>query len=205
MEQGLPLPDQQRHVGSIGGYTVETIFGYNSAVVAIAISAVTFGLLVGGSVFTILHMRRLASAPASPKRHRPAQRLISIIFPDLFPVEEAQPARPRVLCTNRSAERLEVMKGLLENEGFEVWTARDIRDGLELLTHVHFEAIVAENDSIDRQELRRIHEVQAGLPVLAPSGDFVVAVDTYNPALAEPAPGNRVGVLAEMLASQVLS
>jgi hypothetical protein len=70
--------------------------------------------------------------------------------------------------------RLQAMKGLLEEQEFEVWTARNMSDGFDLLSHVGFEAVITESDSMDRNDLRRCWQIQPGVPVLSPSGEPVL-------------------------------
>jgi hypothetical protein len=181
--------------------------GENAALMAAALCAAVFGMLAGGTLFVILRIRRLQGT-AKNKGHRPAQRLLSMVFPDLFPAA-LEPVQPRILCVNGSGTRLQAMKGLLEEQEFEVWTARNMSDGFDLLSHVGVEAVITESDSMDQSDLRRCWQIQPGVPVLSPSGELVLpreaGVVGRTPAIRQWRPSAQVALLGDVLASHGLS
>jgi CheY-like chemotaxis protein len=177
----------------------------SSGIFIAVVSAITAGMLVAGSAFVIFHMTRLGAiekhSEAQPRR---APRIISMIFPDLFPVED-EPLAHRVLCIDNSLSRLNLVKDLLEERGFEVWTARSVADAFDVLSHMRLETVVTE-ENVEAAEFRKLLLIQPTLSVVSASGRRLVPPEEIQAVrvLTSVVPPSRdsADILRELLASQ---
>ena len=78
----------------------------------------------------------------------------------------------KILYVGDSAARLNAVKSVLEDQGYEIWTAREISDAIRVLRALEFEAVLVEQGLMERnpEQARRLDRVHSGLPILTVSG-----------------------------------
>jgi DNA-binding response OmpR family regulator len=92
--------------------------------------------------------------------------------------EEVSPSRHRILCTEDDADTREVLRLLLELEGFVVTCAEDSDQAIHLAKSERFDLFLVDNwlPGMDGQELcRELHRIDPTTPVLFYSGAATAA------------------------------
>ncbi len=83
----------------------------------------------------------------------------------------------KILYVDDSAVRLNNIKKKLENQGYEIWTAKDVSDALRMLRALDFEALVVEQRlmNLNREQLRQVNAINPKVAVLPASALLYVA------------------------------
>ena len=85
--------------------------------------------------------------------------------------------QPKILYVDDSASRLNKIKKQLENEGYEIWTAKDVSDALRMLRALDFEALVVEQRlmNLNREQLQQVNAINPKVALLPSSALLHVA------------------------------
>ena len=77
--------------------------------------------------------------------------------------------KPRVLYVGDSIARMNSIKNVLEDQGYVIWTAREVGDALRMLRALDFEAMIVEQHlmEVDREQFSRIKMLSPNLHVLS--------------------------------------
>ena len=77
--------------------------------------------------------------------------------------------RPRrILCLDSSPSRLQAISRTLENSGFQVWTAADVKEAVSMAFGLRFDAVVADQGASAKSSnfWAYLREVQPSLPIV---------------------------------------
>ena len=95
-----------------------------------------------------------------------------------MPEETTGASKPRILCTEDDADTLEVLRLLLEMEGFEVTCAQDSAEALSLARAEKFALYLSDNwlpEGSGDVLCRKLRELDSATPVLFYSGAATAA------------------------------
>jgi DNA-binding NtrC family response regulator len=110
-------------------------------------------------------------------------------------------AAPRILCVDSSARRLRELKDVLEQAGFEVWTALGAMDAVCLASGLHFDVVALDQASSRlREEIWScLADLQPGLPILVHSGTPKVSALCRHSQVISSGPAESFEVLLALL------
>ena len=91
---------------------------------------------------------------------------VAPVLPQVSGLVNGYPKRTTVLCVDNLAARLNAVKALLEDLGCDVWTAKDLVDGLALLEGLEFTAMVVDPHGVCLDE-EDVHLITANWPRLS--------------------------------------
>jgi CheY-like chemotaxis protein len=94
---------------------------------------------------------------------------------------------PKILYVGDSVIRLNAVKSVLEDQGYEIWTAREVSDAVRMLRALEFEAVIAEQGLMERnpEQARRLDTVHPGLPILTVSDPHQAEIEKTLASLAQ--------------------
>jgi hypothetical protein len=115
------------------------------------------------------------TALSSPLQTRSLRGFRGEIKPVVLQAASLAADRPKsgsVLFVEHSAARSNALKTLLEDLGYEVWTAKDLSDALALLERLEFAAMVVDPDGVrlDDEDIRLIAAIWPRLSLITPYG-----------------------------------
>lgn len=142
------------------------------------------------------------SSPLQTRSLRGFRREILPAVPQAARLTADRPKSGSVLCVENSA-RSNALKTLLEDLGYEVWTAKDLSDALALLEGLEFAAMVVDPHGVclDDEDIRLIATIWPRLSLITPRGvllESCVRAEAEDTGCAvESASGNFVVSLAQ--------